>query len=36
MITVRAINVTTVEAQRTLRAKQQAEAEQRESGQAAG
>jgi hypothetical protein len=36
MITVRAINVTTVEVQRALRAKQQAEAEQRESGQAAG
>jgi hypothetical protein len=35
MITVRAINVTTVEAQRALRAKQQAESAQREGGEAA-
>jgi hypothetical protein len=36
MITVRAISVTTVEAQRALRARQQAESAQRESGEAEG
>ena len=36
MITVRAISVTTVEAQRALRAKQQTEAEAREGGQVEG
>jgi hypothetical protein len=36
MITVRAISVTTVEAQRALRAKQQAESAQREGGEAEG